>query len=245
MSISAERNDVKIERLFNWGNKFSITDIYGNSLTDAFIRLVGDAEINKARTFAIRKSAELRKKLKDENSDERVAFISTIYDNEDPDEIIETTLLLFMRKFYQEAYREVRIPLPKEPKAEASLEEIEEHQKAVDEYDEKRNEVINQYVADRMIEKRTELSSMLLDHVRKIYEKEMVNELCEREMINKFKDCCTYFGSYSDPNFTVRTFASFDEFDNVPTEIKQQYLEHYNTLEINVDELKKSLEATQ
>ena len=70
-----EKNDVSLAKLFNWGDKFSITDKYGNFITDVYIRLVGDAELNQARVKAIRASREMREKLKTEGTDERMVFM--------------------------------------------------------------------------------------------------------------------------------------------------------------------------
>lgn len=63
--MNAERNDVDIFRLFHWGKEVTIFDKYGNELTNVYMRLVGDAELNLARVFAIRRSAELRKSFED------------------------------------------------------------------------------------------------------------------------------------------------------------------------------------
>lgn len=240
-----EKNDVSIDKLFHWGGKFTITDKYGTVITDAHIRLVGDAEVNRARIFAIRKSSELRKKLKTEDSDERIAFVAAIYELDDKDELARLVAYLNTKKLTQDAVREVRLPQPKELKSTATLEEQEKYQEEVDSYDERRMELINQYVATRMEDMQKELNDRDLLYLQRQCEKLMIDELCEKEMVEKFRDACVYYGSYKDENFKERLFETFDAFDNLPTEVKEQFISYYDSLEINVQDLKKLLVATQ
>jgi len=242
--LSPEKNDIDISKLFHWGDKFEIFDKYGKKITDVYIRLVGDADLNRARTFALRKSAELRKKLRTEDTDERLAFIASIFDVEEKEDLVQFLRVLNTRSFAQEANKEVRIPVPREPRSDASLEEQEAYQIAVDEHDRKRMDAISEYVYDKLDDLSKQLHNKSEDQLRRQYEKEMINELCEREMIAKFKDYCVFLASFKDVNFKERFFETFDDYDNVPTEIKMQYHTAYDSLEINVEELKKLLGAT-
>ncbi len=242
--ITPEKNDVDVSRLFHWGRGFEIFDRFGNKITVAYIRLVGDAEVNRSRVFAIRRAAELRKTLKDENSDDRIAFISSVIEIENKEELIDMVVNLNIRKFAQEATREIKLPMPKEPKADDELEVFEKFQQEVDTFEERRNSEINKVTLEKLDAFRTSIENMKLDDLRKLYEKHMIDMLCEQKMMNTFKDSCAYYGTYADEDFQKRMFNSFDEFDNLPTEIKDQYVSNYNSLEINLDELKKSLEAT-
>lgn len=243
MSISPERNQVDIEKLFKWFGDFKINDKYNNFVVEVTMRLVGDAEINKARVFAIRKSAELRKKLREEGSDERVAFISTVYEFDDPEELTGLISMLKLREFSDNAMREVIVPFPKEPKSDAPLEDIEKYQAEVDTYEDRRMEKINDYLIAKVDNFRNSIKDRTVDQLQKDYEKLMISQLCEKEMVSKFKEYCVYCSVYKDNEFKEKFFTQFEEFDNLPTEIKKQYIENYDSLELNVDELKKSLEA--
>lgn len=240
-----EKNDVDVSRLFHWGSKFAIFDSYGKEIENIYIRLVGDAEINRSRVFAIRKSADLRKLLKTEDTDERIAFVSSIYDLDDKSDVINYILLLSTKKFTQDVMRDVDLPMPKEPKSTADLEDFEEYQKAVDNYSERRMQRINDEVLKLIESYRLELLEKPIEQLKKLYERNMIDELCEKEMVTKFRDMCVYFGCYKDDKFKERYFTNFDEFDNLPSEIKEQLINYYGSLEINVEELKKLLEATQ
>ena len=52
--LSPERNEIDIKPLFHWFGEQEIVDTQGNTFR-VFIRLVGDAEINRSRVFALRK----------------------------------------------------------------------------------------------------------------------------------------------------------------------------------------------
>lgn len=238
-----EKNDVDIYKLFHWGREFSIVDRFGKELTKVYIRLNGDSELNRARVFALRRSAELRKKLKTEGTDERVAFISTIFDIDEKSQLLPIISTLMTRTFAQEATKEVRIPTPKEPKSDATLEEQEKFQEEVDSYDDRKNEAVGQAILNKISQFEKELESQPVEKLQKQYERLMIDELCEREMITKFKEVSAFFGSYSDPDFKIPAFDSFELFENLPTEIKEQYIDNYENLEINIDELKKLQEA--
>ncbi len=242
--MNPEKNDISIEKLFHWGKEFELFDRYNNITEKVWMRLVGDAEINRARVFAIRKSADLRKQLKDPDSDYRIAFVSAIYDIVDQEHLIKLIGYLQTKKFSQDAVRDIRFPSIKEPKSTATLEEQEQYQAQVDAYEQKRQEKLTQYVVARLEESEQELKGKDLSVLQKQYEKLMIDELCENEMVEKFRDCCVYFGTYRDEAFRERYFKEFDEFANLPTEFKDQLVENYTGLEVNVQELKKLLEAT-
>jgi hypothetical protein len=64
-------------------------------------------------------------------------------------------------------------------------------------------------------------------------------------MLNKFKEMSVYLGTYKDSEFKERLFKDFEEFENLPNEIKTQFLDNYSVLEISGEDLKKLREATQ
>lgn len=240
-----EKNDVDVARMFNWGKEFTIEDSYGNPITNVFIRLAGDAEINRARVYAIRKSAELRRALTKENTDERIAFIDAVNEFVDKDELIELISMAFIREYSQDATKEVTIAHPKEPKSDASLEEQEKYQAEVDQYETKRFQAVQEYVINKLGILKQSLQKESIEYLRKEYEKVTIKQLCEQEMISRYKDYCVFVSVYVDSDFKIRMFRDINEFENLPTEIKDQYSVNYSSLEINIEELKKLLGATQ
>lgn len=238
--MDIETNDVDISKLFHWGDKFELSDKYGNPVLTVHMRLVGDAELNRSRVFAIRKSAELRKKLKDINSEEYMAFIQDVED----DGLIDLILMFKVREFTQQASRMIKPKLPKEPKSDADLEDLERYQEEVDTYADRRFKEIAEEVERMSNDARKLLEKESVEWLRKEYKRLLINEFCEQEMVQRFKESCAFYGTFKDADYKVRLFESFEQFDNLPSEIKTQLLDNYSMLEINIDSLKKSLEAT-
>lgn len=241
--ITPEKNDVNISKLFQWGKEFPITDEYGNELLHCHIRLVGDAELNRARVFALRKSAELRKKLKTEGTDERVGFIAD-QDTLDKENIIQFLLILKTKEVSVDIIKDTKVPFPKEPDSDASLEEQEKYQLAVDEYPEKRREIIQAEIEKHIAKEKESLDHMDMDSLYKMYVNYTINDLCEMEMYKYFKQMCVYFGTYKDPEFKEHLFSTYEEFENLQTFLKDQFIDNYSDLEMNMDGLKKLLGAT-
>lgn len=243
--MNAEKNDVDISKLFVWSGEFPLLDEFGNTKTTVWMKLLGDAELNRARVYAIRRSAELRKKLKDENSDEYVAFFSVLDEAETKEDLIEMVSYASVKRYTEEATKELIQPLPAEPRSDADLEEFEKFQEKVDNYEAER-----QSKTRELVEKKVELGRKALEReteesLRKLYKQLMVGDFCEREMIGKFREGCIYFGTFKDSEFKVKAFGNIEEVNNLPTHLKEQLLSYYLSLEVNVGELKKSLEATQ
>lgn len=244
--MEIERSDVNIEKLFRWGSSVDLMDEYGNKKLSVYVRLVGDAELNRARVSAIRRSAEFRNKLKDPKSEERFVFIDNVIAViDDRDEFINKILLLEIRPITQRVIREVDVPLPREPKSDALLEEQEEYQKKVDEYPSTKNTLIRTRVTDAVEKDRIELEKKDIPFLKKVYEDLIISELCEQEMVKRFRDYCVYFATFEDESCSKKIFNDFEEYDNLPSHLKEQLLVTYSGLEINVDELKKLQEAAQ
>lgn len=244
MPASIEKNDIDISKLFTWGLGFPIQDDKGQELFKVYMRLVGDAELNRARVFALRKSAELRKKLKTEDSDERLAFIPDI-DLIEQDEIIQSLILFNTKYLTSDALKEVKITMKKEPSSDATLEEQEEYQKWIDSYPQERENKIKEYVNARVVEVEKELKAKDKEVLFKDLERSLIDQLCENEMLLRYRDMCTYLGSFKDVEYKEHFFKDFSEFDNLPKEIKSQFNESYMSLEIGGEDLKKLLEAMQ
>lgn len=235
--MSVERSDVDISRLFMWGKEFIIEGNGGEELK-TYIRLVGDADLNRARVYALRSSADLRKKLKTPNSDERLAYVPEAV-TVDKEVLISVIASMSLREFAQEAVKEVDIPYPTEPKSDDPLEKHEKYQKLVDEYPAKREKALEKVVTKKAENKKTELSILSTDRLFELYEGNIITELCENEMMAKFKEYITYSGIYLDMKYTQKMFNSIEEFQNLPTEVKDKFLTAYQELEIEQDTLKK------
>lgn len=235
--MNAEKNDVDISKLFNWGGKVTITDDYGNPLMDVYIRLVGDADLGRARVFGLRSSAELRKKLRTEGSDERVGLLPD-YSLLEIENIVEMVIASKMREYADKLSEKLNFPFPKEPKSDSSLEEQEAYQKEVDEWPTKRTELLSKEL-DQFIEKeRKSLLKKSRDELGKTLDESLIDNLCQEEMYVKFMAMCLYLGTFKDEKYSRKVFHSAEEFENLPSAIKTQFLNFYNSLDIRAEELK-------
>jgi len=231
-----EKNDVDISKLFVW-NKEVVIERKGKKFK-FFIRLVGDADANRSRVMALRFSADLRKKLKTLESDERIAYIPDFTD-EDVDKLIEAIILFGMREFTQLAYKEVRVPLPKDPGSDAPTEKIEKYQADIDAYPAKRAAEIKKFIDEKVRRRREELSELGKDQLLALYESSIINEICEQELLKRYREHCVFFGTFKDRSFSERYFTKFEDFDNLPSDIKDTLVKEYASLEIESEMLKK------
>lgn len=239
-----EKNDVDISSIFNWGRVFEVIG-YSEERPEAlvFMKLLGDKDINRARVYALRESGELRRKLKDINSDEYLAYMQDMEDLELSD-MIGLIKAFSMRDITKAVRKVVDIKEPKAPKSDASLEEMEKYQKEVDEYPRKRAEAFEQATMKELEKVDKQLSELSKEEIYKRYTKLLVSELCERRALDAFKEMQVYLGCFKDSSYKEPFFESFEEFQNLQPYMKERFIEAYNSLDIEMSELKKLRLAT-
>ena len=242
--ILPELNDIDISKLFSWGSKFSILDEAGEVILDYYMRLPGDADINRARVYALRQSAMLRRKLNTEDSDERLAFIAE--EGLLSEEELRSYIMLYRTKdLYVKATREIDVPFPKEPKDDATLEEQELYQKKIDDYPTLIEEKTKEKLEEIIKREKDYLDEKDFKSLYSEYSKYSIGEICEQEMVKNYREMCVFFSSYSDDNYSTRLLKSVDEFKNFSPNIRQQFLKNFSLLEVDIQDLKKLPEAMQ
>lgn len=241
--ILPERSDVDISVLFKWGKKINIYDVNNEILYTCYIRLVGDADVNRARVFALRRAAELRKTLRNPDSDEHVAFIA---DKEGltKEELIKYVEIFSGKKLSEKAYKEISIPFPKEPSSDAPMELQEKYQYEVDHFTDRINQAAKDYITKEITKLEKELEAKDFDSLYAQYENLVTDDLCETEMIRTFREMCVFNSVYEDAGYTKKVFSKLSDYQSLPTEIKKQFEEEYESIEIDVDTLKKLRGAT-
>lgn len=237
MALSPEKNDVDISSLFYYRKPVQILDKNAEPVT-FYMRLVGDAELQRARVMALRDSRKLRDALKDPNSDEHLAYIPSVEDIE-KDKLIEVITLSKIKEVSIKVMDEIEIPFPTEPSSDATLEEQEEYQKQVDEYPAKREKLLQAEIIKRTGEEKKKLQKQNLEDLKKEYLLSLRNELCEMTLTASFYNHIVFFSLYKDKNYKTRLFTDYEEYENLPAEIKEELLEEYKSLELGTDELKK------
>lgn len=238
-----EKNDVDISRLFAWSKKFNVLTQDGEELGTFYLRLLGDADSSRARVFSLRRSAELRGKLRDTNSDEYVSTFADV-DEVEKERLAQLLVVFSIRELSQRITKEVKLKVPKQPKSDASTEAFEKYQAEVDSYPARREAEIRKQLeieSKKLLEK---FMAMERDELRKKVISAMTNELCENELLKAFREMAAYLGSYKDETLKERLFEDFEQFANLPTYIKNQFVSEYRMLELNGDDLKKLQVAT-
>jgi hypothetical protein len=232
-----EKNDVDISSLFLWSKQSTIQGLKKKDIK-IYIRLLGDADINRARVMALRRSAELRKSLRDPESDDKLAFIPDQAEL-NKDVLVESIIMYTLREITKKAMQDVVIPKPKDPGSDADTERMEKFQKEVDEYPKVREKAIRDLIEKLVAERRKELAEKDEDFLYKQYQGVLIGELCEEELLQRFKEGCVFFGTFKDKKFSEKFFNSYEELDNLPTEIKRKLIDDYSLLEIESEKLKK------
>ncbi len=243
---TVEKQDVDLTKLFAWGRVFEVVNPQTEEAEAiVYMRLLGDADLSRARVYALRRSAEMRRKLKDTNSDEHLAWIRDIEELEKTD-LINLISVFSMREVAQQARTIVKVPVPKSPKSNAKLEKMEAFQKEVDAYPAKRQKAISDYMEKEIERLKSNLELKSKEELYRQYVKELTDEFCEREAISAFEDYQTYLGCYRDDSYRAdaRFFGSYEDFDNLESTVKTQFKDAYRSLDIELSELKKLRRAT-
>lgn len=243
MAHEIEKNDVDISKLFLWNREVEIKNDAGEVLKTVWMRLVGDADLNRARVISLRESSKIREALKTENSDEHMAYIAPLkFSNKE--NIIAGIKLLNMGDYMDEARTGVIVKFPVEPASDASLEEQEKYQKTIDEFPLRWDKDLDKEL--KKIDKResAKLSELDEETLKKEYVDKLIGYICQSIMNSTFHSYCTYFGTYEDQKFRRKAFRSYDDYSNISPKTKQQLEDAYKELEIAVPELKKSQGAT-
>jgi hypothetical protein len=241
--MDIEKGDVDISNLFRWEVEVPIMDGRGEEVAKVYMRLLGDKDVNQARVYGLRASAELRKKLRTKGTDEHVAFISEI-PTRDRDAVEAGIKLLRLTDLANIARRNAVVQFPKEPDSEATLEEQEKYQQEVDEFPEKYAELVEEELEKLVKQEDKNLAKMKVADLRNEYTETMIEYVCKQEMDRKFMDQTVFFATYKDREYKKKAFKTFEEYENSSTEVKDQLKTAYNDLELGISELKKSPEVT-
>lgn len=245
MSDIVEKSDVDISKIFDWGRVFEVIDPKDDSVvTLVYMKLLGDADLSRARVHALRKSAQMRRKLLDKDSDERLAWIRTIEEVENQD-LMNLIVLFSQREISASVRNTIKLPTPKPPKSDASLEKMEKFQKEVDEYPAKRQKLLSEAIQKEIKKLQDSLSEKSKEDLYKEYVRLLIDEFCEREALGAFEDMQVFLGCFTDDTYKIRFFTEFDEFDNLEPNAKQLFKDAYRQIDIETSELKKLRRATQ
>lgn len=234
-----EKNDVDVLKLFNWNKQVDLSSPDAKNKATIYMRVVNDNDLQRARVHGLRKSALLRDKLKQADSDERAAFLLELGQFDDKEVLVETVVAFSIPSFRTEAIRNVDLPLPKEPKSEDPSEKFEEYQASVDSYPARFADEVIKYLENKAEAERAKLSDMSFEQLYAKYQSLIVDRLVSEEMTKEYYSMLTYYACYTDDKFKNKLFGSFEEFNDYPAFVKDKLVSEYQSLEMGMGDLKK------
>ena len=219
--------------LFNWNTTVTIG---GNPYT---VRIVDDLAQEGAQRYALIHTKKLRAKLRDTESDDYLAYVSS-FDRTD-DEIKQA----YLGNLYKEALTDTvkKNPFSFPPLDDtASLEEKESYdenrEKAYDAY---RKQIIDdvesirlQQVAD--LEVAMQANRITADDLRKAVETTAINELVDSEFSKRYEMYILH-KSVVGKDMVTPVFT-FGEFERLPERVRTAFREAYTSIVIDVEEIK-------
>ncbi len=243
-TMEIEKNDIDLSKLFMWSSEVTVHDTQGEELTTVFMRVVGDKDLSRARVFSLRESAELRKSLMTEGTDEHEAFISSIQ-FATPDNVVVGIKLLMIQELVAEARKNTILKYPKEPESDAPLSEHEEYQKEVDAFPDKFDGIVEKETDKLLKREEKRFKKLDEDAQREEYATLMINYVCQTEASRRFTDMCVFYATFKDEGLKLPSFKDFEEYDNSSGELKEQLRDGYEKLDMGMGQIKKLQEATQ
>lgn len=234
-----EQNDVDISSLFAYKKEITLLIPGTSDEITLYQRIIGDADNNRARVYALRESSNLRANLRDSRWEDRTAFIPD-FSKLLKEDLIEVVLSLMGTDLSIQAINNTTLKQPKKPSGDASLEEQEEYQTAIDEWKKEFNLRAAAILEELTTEARTNLRKQTKDNLRTRYESELIDRHCQERFGKAYLDIATYMGTFTDASHTKRAFKSLEDFLNAPTNLKDALAESYGQLQVGGVALKKS-----
>lgn len=236
---------MKLDNLFKWQKELVIKDAKGEPYEvddEALVlyqRIIGDADLSIARRAALRASRDMRKSLRDPDSDEYAAMLPEI-DAMDDSALRNAVILTSAMDLRAQAENEAQKPkYPTEPPSDASLEAKEEYQHELDTYDERVEKAVEEQMDTVIERKRKELKKLKREKLVNMFTSSIIDNISRREMLDEFNSRCAYLGTYINKAMTERAFSNYESFENAATELREQVIDSYVQLEMSGLEIKK------
>lgn len=235
----AKRNTrrVKLEELFRWKAELPIKDHKGDEVVTVHQRIVSDTDYDKARLAALRKSREVRLALREKSTDEHAAMMESL-ERYNQEGLISVILLDRVDSYYKEAKARAQIKFPKSPGSDATQEDVEEYEAAVDGYDEKLNQEVLKVVEELSRKDRETMAELSEGELRELALATLENQICGGIFSAAFSERLAWLGTFKDAGCRNRYFNTFEQFEDLSKEVKDQLVGGYRRLSIGAEDLK-------
>ena len=228
---------VRLEELFRWKHDLEIRDHTDKVVLTVYQRILNDVDAERARLAAVRRSREIRLALRDETSDENATLMEQL-EGYDKETLVSVIMLEGIDKLRDRAEEYVRTKFPKHPGEDASMEDIEEYEAAVDAFDEKYSEELIKILEELAEKEKETLRLKTPGELHTLAEKAMENQVCASISTEILYQYYAFYGTYKDKGCITKYFADFSDLEELATEIQNQLVAGYRNLMIGPDELK-------
>ena len=227
----------KIAKLFRWQRKVDIRE--GDKILDTvYIRLVGDAEFQEAKTVALKRSKQLRILLRDKSTDEYQAGFSDL-GSLSKDELIMGITFGEIPDYRDEGLMTLPDKEPPELSDNPTLEQQEEYETKLEELKNERTKLLTEFIEKKAEERKAEINKITdIEQLQEMYVHSVINMRCSEEFTRAFREYQVFKGTYTDNKLKTLAFDSFDEFDECAPQLKNQLMTAYISLELSGEDLK-------
>jgi hypothetical protein len=214
-----------------------IRDHTGDVFGKVYQRVLNEREVEKARLSALRATREMRLRLRDEESDESAAVQENLLQL-DKEHKIAVIMLEEMPSIYDKARQNMDVKLPKPPGTAAKLEEVEEYEAALDEYNDKVTSAVTTLADGYSKELRQHLEKLPDEELDVRVTKAMENQICINFMSERFNEEIVWRATFHDAAHKKPFFTDYDEYENLALEVREQLERGYKDLQMHRGELK-------
>jgi len=233
----------KFADLLRWKKEIEIKDPQGNVIDTAYMRIIGDYDLQESFRLARIASTKRRAILRDTTSDEYQDEVSVL-DEANLEQCLEIIGASRNSQFEAEATSATVVPdLPEieeiavDPDA-PTLEEQEQLDAKISVLNAEYQKQIEEYVETKKTELHATLEAMSLEQVRELAKEEISNVLALGAFMDALNNERVWRATYVDKLYKERAYDSVEEFKNASSFIRAQLIEAYQQLEIGPDELK-------
>lgn len=227
-----------ISKLFKWEGVHIIKDAQGHYITGedgeplkVYLRVAGDADLDKARRYALTES----KKLRDSGEIRPlIPDLSVLTD----EELISFIVLNRASEIYKQAEREVEIKYPKDIEA-PTLEQEETYLHEVETYFDRLHEAVIKRTNELTEAEKKALQSLTRERLLFLAIAAAENRIIEEYMLKAFNEALLHYVCFVDASFSEPVFKDIGSARNAAPFLKEQLINAYNILNLKDTELKK------
>lgn len=242
---------LKISQLLKWKTSVILLDKNSMPITDdnkkpieVWLRVIGDDDLDAAHRAARIKSAEIRKELRNRDSQQFKDRIAPVLEatKEDCVEVLKTYRSTNLAA--EAAAKIMREELPEidevalEPDA-PTLEEMEKLDNLIYQQEERYQKQIAEYIEARTVVIVAELEEKTLEELQEMVKTEISGIIALNVFYETLSAEKIFRGAFTDKECKIKAFDSIEDYLVTDALIKDQLTDAYTKLEFSPDEIKK------